>query len=1010
MIGKTILRWLISIVAIIAIFIIILLTPLGLKLGLTLAKVILPGKISYEHASGIITGPIEITHFKYTENKESISIRKLKLTWNPLQLLRRKIVIHHFSADTVHITMQPGKTTSGFIIPSSVEIDKANINALSIGTVPNQFPVFIKSIQLTAHINSRKIMIRSTLEMTKPSTLKIFLNVSGNPNHYTIQARASSPLLSWHLNGSGDTKGLSLHLSKGETLGGRLSFNAVVHWAKRWQWNVTLNGNHLNFAELNTDWPEQINVKLSTQGIFQKKRPTFSLWSQITAPGANIHIKATQKDKLNLRWNVAIKQLSNLYRPFKGSLNSKGEWSPNAFSILVTGTNLQTPNIKLQSVALQGQGTERSHTLQGNMTVDSDTLNFKLHGGLIKKTWNGELEKLSITSTQYHNWQLTKPTHIKISHDRISMDNLCLRSGSASRFCLQGNWDTKAAWQFKADAQHFNPAMLTRYVTSKFTLSSPSSLRATISGKGKKIRSAKVDVLLQKGHLRYQLNGNYIKSPIQEGNINITLLQKTLTASAQFVFSKNNTMSLSATLPHFSTSKSLASQPLKGRMKVKFSDLTPFNKILKAIAKPSGTITANLSIGGTLKAPNINGRIRFIDGRIDVPRFGIVFTKIDTVISSFSANSLKYKIVAYSKNKPIRVEGETRATPQGIQTTATVKATNIMLINNAEYIVYASPDLKINILNHQINVTGIVDIPQALLQPHEFANVETLPNNEIVYTAGQPSTRQTTWKITAKVKVKLGKAVTVNTSGFEVAVTGQAMIMGQPEKTTIANGRIDIIKGKYSNFGTTLVISPGSYIQFINSPIDNPNFNIRAIKRIERTQSLTIQQFSVNDIIVGAELRGTYRHPKITFFSIPATLSQADIISYLVVGSSSSSVTKGDTGSLLKAASSVGGPGGGIGGAISEIKQGLGLSELGVESETLINAIGSPIEQQTAFVIGKRLTQNIYIRYSYGLGQGPFVPVNIFLVRYRFNDHWAIQSNSSSLGSGGDVLYNIETN
>ena len=48
----------------------------------------------------------------------------------------------------------------------------------------------------------------------------------------------------------------------------------------------------------------------------------------------------------------------------------------------------------------------------------------------------------------------------------------------------------------------------------------------------------------------------------------------------------------------------------------------------------------------------------------------------------------------------------------------------------------------------------------------------------------------------------------------------------------------------------------------------------------------------------------------------------------------------------------------------------------------LMNAVGMPVDRQTAFVVGKRLTKNIYVRYSVGLGQGPgpFIPVNIFLL------------------------------
>ncbi len=157
-------------------------------------------------------------------------------------------------------------------------------------------------------------------------------------------------------------------------------------------------------------------------------------------------------------------------------------------------------------------------------------------------------------------------------------------------------------------------------------------------------------------------------------------------------------------------------------------------------------------------------------------------------------------------------------------------------------------------------------------------------------------------------------------------------------------------------------------------------------------------------------LRGSFRHPKFSFFSIPTTLSQADILSYLVLGYASENTSSNNLAILLDVAGGLGGKGTGIGGAISEIKQGLGLTELGVESKQVINAVDQPINQQTSFVIGKQLTKNIYIRYSIGLGQGPFSPVNIFQLQYKINRHWTIQTDSSTLGSGGDILYTIEKN
>ena len=87
----------------------------------------------------------------------------------------------------------------------------------------------------------------------------------------------------------------------------------------------------------------------------------------------------------------------------------------------------------------------------------------------------------------------------------------------------------------------------------------------------------------------------------------------------------------------------------------------------------------------------------------------------------------------------------------------------------------------------------------------------------------------------------------------------------------------------------------------------------------------------------------------------------------------------------------------------SQIQNGLGLNELGVESETTVDEVGTPLSSQSAFVVGKRLARHFYVRYSVGL----LDPVSVFQIRYMFAKNWTLQADSSTLGNGMDVLYTI---
>ena len=168
-----------------------------------------------------------------------------------------------------------------------------------------------------------------------------------------------------------------------------------------------------------------------------------------------------------------------------------------------------------------------------------------------------------------------------------------------------------------------------------------------------------------------------------------------------------------------------------------------------------------------------------------------------------------------------------------------------------------------------------------------------------------------------------------------------------------------------------------------------------------------MEEFLQKKLLVGVQLQGTVNSPKITFYANRGNLSQADILSYILLGyATAKTETPGNTDFLLRALAAANVTSQGLLGKeniATVIQNGLGLSEMGVESETTTDSSGNPLDRQSAFVVGKSLSRKFYARYSIGL----LDPVNVFQLRYVFNKHCAIQSDSSSLGNGGDVLYTI---
>ena len=157
-------------------------------------------------------------------------------------------------------------------------------------------------------------------------------------------------------------------------------------------------------------------------------------------------------------------------------------------------------------------------------------------------------------------------------------------------------------------------------------------------------------------------------------------------------------------------------------------------------------------------------------------------------------------------------------------------------------------------------------------------------------------------------------------------------------------------------------------------------------------------------------------HPILGLFSIPANLSQSDILSYLILGHAPNTTpqdnttqqTANTTANILDTIKlgETGFSGSDSGGISTNIQRTLGLSELGVENSATIDAAGNQLDQQNYFVLGKFIAPKIYVRYSQGLMDNN----DIIQFRLFITPQWVLQTETNSLdnSNGIDILYSIE--
>ena len=1008
-------KWIIGIsitlLTLMVLSILLVITPIGTKISFAMAKKILPGKLHYQKVSGILIGPLNIKNFRYEYKDRIIDIKALHLQWKAYQLLIGRLDINKLTASHITITVPKRKEKSSFRLPNlnlpvSLKIDQAILKDIRIGNLPNQFPLQLKLIKFHGAITNNQLNVDLNARFIRPYAATVNLNLRGSTNQYQFKIFTHNQDMQWLIQGQGGNQWITFSTHQAHMLNGDLNGEITLHWNSQWQWQANINAHHINIQKFYRNLPKQISVKLITHGIWKNSQPNFSIDSTVQTPGALVQVTGKYDQQWNLQWKVAIATLSNLFAKYQGAVYGSGkllgsmqqphtlgklngkklslfgyhmtdlnaQWDVDSSyqqpsSIQLEAHAITTARIQLSEVKLQAKGNPKTHQLTAWITINNHDIGptqmtLFVNGKLIKDIWQGQLVQFDINSRNFGQWKLDQPGIITYSSQDITFTPLCWHSKKGEA-CLQGKWDAHQSWEMTATATGIHLTPLLTLFKIHLPFHNPSTLHVTLTGQGKTIHQINTTITVTKG----------------KDDLIATL-----------------------NLPGYSLGKPLKQQPITGSLTMNMSHVAFLSEIFPQIIKPTGKLVGNLNISGTVANPSIRGDIALENGSVQIPQLNLNLKKITLSMEAQGA-LIHYTLQAYSQNQLIQLKGTTDINLPDHPTQLSIEGKNILVINTQEYEIYVNPMLEISIQGRHIDVKGTLTVPKALLEPINFKYAVTLPEDVIF--VGPAAKKSSLWLMTMNVDIILGQDVTVDTHGFNGKLTGQLTMTKTPTHIYLATGKIAAVDATFTIANKTFIISSTSNVTYNSVPIDDPSLNIQATRMIKLAPGTDSQLGTLNSLTVGLNIQGTLRKPNVSLFSIPSDLTQADILSYLIFGHPANANTPGNISLLLQTVDTLHlGSGADItpGGLSDKIAQGLGLSEFGIESGSSLNLLGT--QQQSAFVIGRYISPNIYVRYSRGL----IIPINIVQVRYLIGKHWAIQTNSSSLGTGGDVLYSIQTN
>lgn len=694
-----------------------------------------------------------------------------------------------------------------------------------------------------------------------------------------------------------------------------------------------------------------------------------------------------------------------------GTLNASGRLGiapdyDNAFEVQIA--NLQDPSVSVDTASLSLRGPQTGHQLSLGLTSKLATIDLALAGqtdSLAKViesdgAYRFELQRLDIARPELRPWQLEAPANATIATSAATLETLCLAS-AATRACIGGDWSGGSSGAAELQLDNLG---LNRFNS---LLPPELSLTGTLDGGGRialeprdegtqlladlKLRTSAVSVLSTEVA---DDNSETVVVGFQPGRIELTSavdspLELQLALPLDPV--GGTAGGVEGQLQLTPDPAELDLSRLGGKVSARIADLSAVAELVPQVTSLSGSLTSEMQLDGTLAAPLATGYLRLENGEAALAGPGITVGNIQLeVVGDVSGESatgapipLTLQGSMESGKGTLTLDGDLRYTAAEMTGLITLSGERFQLLNNEQVELYFSPDLRIELAEQSLSLRGVIAVPEAdiALQSLPESAVVVSDDQVIVGTDGD-GPEELPYQYDAEITLSLGEAVRFEGFGLNAQFTGDLQVKQATDEPGLGRGEIRITEGRYQAYGQDLSIETGRAI-WTNSPLDQPGLDLRAVRKPRP------------DIVVGVRARGRLSQPDFSLFSEPS-MGESDQLSYLVLGRPLEDNSSAESSMLSQAALALGIRGGNF--LSDQFGDRLGVDQIGVETEAGAGDSGA------AFVVGKYLSPKLYVSYGLGLLDS----VSTLKLEYLLSSKWRLVTESSTVDSGGDLIYTIE--
>jgi translocation and assembly module TamB len=654
---------------------------------------------------------------------------------------------------------------------------------------------------------------------------------------------------------------------------------------------------------------------------------------------------------------------------------------PNApLNLAIRGQGIVAGGVRADSFRVDASGTTAQHTINMAIAEPGQNWSADASGGLRSldsaTQWQGSIERFAAQGRFVA--RLDAPAQLLLSQQRVQLDRFRLDSTVAYLSIDQFLRDTKGIVT-RGSIERLQVAQLLQFaamepaIKTDLQLSGDWNVGITDAPSGTmRLRRDRGDIVVQGGR-PVALGLHNLEASATASNGQLTM-QLRAEGQQLGLIDASGRIALAGGTGRFAPPRDA---PVAANININIPSLSWLGPMVSPTTIVEGSVQSAVTVGGTLSAPRLGGRMTGNALRVLSADTGVDLRQ-GVLESEFQDSRLVIRGLRFpSQDGYLMASGDVNLAEGRPSAQIAVKAERFALLDRSDRRLRISGESRIAWRAPRANITGAFTVNSGFVDIASTA-MPKLSDDVVIVGQTQKNTGERGFPADVDVSVSLGEGVALRGRGLDALLAGQVRFVSAAGDSLRAHGTVQVTKGTFSAYGRELDIEQG--VLRFNGPLDNPSLDILAMRRGQEVEA-------------GVAVRGTALTPRVSLVSEPS-VPEAEKLSWLVLGQGLERVGEGDMGTLQSAAGALLSQGAQAG-VQSQIARAFGLDEVsvGTTQDSL---------QERIVTLGKQVSSRLYVSLERGLETA----TSVLHLRYTLSPKVTLEAEAGTR-SALSVFYNI---